>query len=474
MVRKKKVPETITVTPTKEVTVNATSLPTRAVTSSYGIQYQFNGDRSVNESCGYPDTITINDYFNTYGRNDIAKRIVEANPDYTWMLKPDITSKMDSSTTKFDRAVKSVFKKNKVYDYLRKLDVLSGIGRFAILVVGVNDNRPLEKPIGKATEITYLQPYGEDKVTISKVEDDPTSPRYGLPVIYSVTRNSNITQSSTVGTTNANAAISTVKVHYTRVIHVADECLDSDLFGYPRLEPVYNLLMNIQKLTGGSAEMFWRGGFPGVVYEVDPEARIPEDKRNEIQTAAEDFTHRFNRTIVTEGMKVRSLEQDLADPRSAFDINISLIASTTKIPQRLLIGSEQGKLASQQDGVTWYNRCELRRQDQGEERILRPFINKLMSIGILPQVDDYYVIWPEYETSTDQEKAEVFLKVTTGLNQYAQAKAIVPSLPIRFFLKYNLGISDDEIKVYEKMAGDISKNEVATQQVPIQEEVAED
>ena len=40
------------------------------------------------------------------------------------------------------------------------------------------------------------------------------------------------------------------KVHWTRVIHIAESTLENPIYGIPRLRPVYNRLMDIEKVTG--------------------------------------------------------------------------------------------------------------------------------------------------------------------------------------------------------------------------------
>ena len=48
-------------------------------------------------------------------------------------------------------------------------------------------------------------------------------------------------------------------VHASRVLHVAEDCLDDDVYGIPRLKPVFDRLDDLLKVVGGSAEFFLRG-----------------------------------------------------------------------------------------------------------------------------------------------------------------------------------------------------------------------
>ena len=59
----------------------------------------------------------------------------------------------------------------------------------------------------------------------------------------------------------------TADVHWTRILHVADNRKTSEIFGMPRLHVVYNNVLEIKKITGSSGEMFYKGAYPGYAIE---------------------------------------------------------------------------------------------------------------------------------------------------------------------------------------------------------------
>ena len=71
--------------------------------------------------------------------------------------------------------------------------------------------------------------------------------------------------------------IGTGLVHASRVIHVAEDILDDEVYGIPRLEPLYNYLDDLLKVVGGSAEMFW----------LDAKRRLVFSLRDEYTTSPE-------------------------------------------------------------------------------------------------------------------------------------------------------------------------------------------
>ena len=72
------------------------------------------------------------------------------------------------------------------------------------------------------------------------------------------------------------------------------------------------------------------------------------------------------------------------DPTGLIMINISMIAAAINMPQRILMGSERGNLASSQDSVAWLESIEERRQNFVAPSILRPTVTKLIEWGLLP------------------------------------------------------------------------------------------
>jgi hypothetical protein len=81
--------------------------------------------------------------------------------------------------------------------------------------------------------LLFLRVYSEELVQIVRYEWNVFNPRFGLPVMYRVTLNDPREMHSGVG-----LPMATVFVHWTRVIHLADNRMSSEIFGVPRLRPV--------------------------------------------------------------------------------------------------------------------------------------------------------------------------------------------------------------------------------------------
>ena len=148
----------------------------------------YGGNRDIYKALGYTREPEFDNYWNLFKRGDIAKRIVDAYPNACWRKKPEITESEDDETP-FEKAWKDLVKERKVWHYLRRADVISGIGTFGVLFMGfddVTDTQKLSEEVKKAKALTYLKPVIERDVQVKTWDTDTKSPRYGLPLLYNI------------------------------------------------------------------------------------------------------------------------------------------------------------------------------------------------------------------------------------------------------------------------------------------------
>jgi hypothetical protein len=121
--------------------------------------------RDYNKECGYPETgdITADKWQDYYERHSIAGRVVELMPSECWQITPNITEDEDpNNTTPFEQAFKDLAKSlrtteslydpeeevvHPIWEYCKRADILSGIGRFGIVLLGFNDGLSLNQPV---------------------------------------------------------------------------------------------------------------------------------------------------------------------------------------------------------------------------------------------------------------------------------------------------------------------------------------
>ena len=400
---------------------------------SYGGTQSFGGLRDIYTALGYPvlDRISFIDYWTRYRRQDIARRIVEAPVDGAWGLSPVVKADGDSNDI-FQGAWEELEEELGIYSTLVRSDILSGIGRYGVLLLGLDDGtQNFLEPSVKAKQLLYLQPFTENNAFIKTFDTDQYSPRYGQPLVYSI-RFANLPGMSTGVTASDVPGLNTgivMDVHYSRIIHLADNILESNIFGVPRMESCFNDLIDLEKVVGGSAEMFWQGAFPGMAFKAQEDFNITPDVKVELEDEIQKYVHQLERHMKLQGIDIQQLSPNISSPKDVAELLITMISVSKNIPKRILEGSERGKLASNQDAEEWDARCDHRRRHYVEPKILRPLIKRLGELGVLKVPAKISIEWPDLATPSDADQATIGNTRTIAITKYAatpEAQLIVP------------------------------------------------
>jgi hypothetical protein len=415
----------------------------------------FGGHRDLYVALGYPKTLQYPDFWERYDRDGIAKRIIEAPVTGSWKKKPVIMEDKDKTTnTKFEEDIKWLEDKIKMFYYLVRADIISGIGSYGVLLFGVNDGKELDQPLvasgSNHQKLLYLRPYTEENAVIDTYEKDPKNERYGKPLFYKITTN--------LGAEGDGSR--TLRVHYSRVLHLADGCVENDVYGTPRLKPVFNRLIDYERIIGCSAEMFWRGAIPGYNFKADPDVDMSSIDTASWENEIEKFVHDLKRYVKLQGISVESITSEMHDPTGPSKVVLQAISGSTRIPLRILVGSERGELASVQDDKNWAGRLDERRQDYVEPFIVRPFIDRLIELQIISEpAEEYEVDWPELAAPSDNELAEVNRKKTESAGKYAGTPGMDYIWPVSMFQRDILGFTEEEILEAEQYAEELAEQE---------------
>lgn len=384
--------------------------------SVLGEQYQ--GNRDTYEVLGYDVTLTYDKLQARYDRDSIAGRIVDAPAAATWSNPPIVVPSGDGDNKRnaeeFSKIWDSLIKRTHLFSKIERVDKLSGIGEFGILLIGLKGSGATENPVSRkfsADDLMYFSPFSQRSVEIQLFSQDPTSERFGLPEIYSVTTGKNL----------SNFRSFIVKTHWSRVMHFADGLLDNDVFGTPRLQRVYNLFNDLSKVVGGSAEFYWRIADRGLHLDIDPEMELKDDDEALLADHVNNYVHGQDRVLQTRGVTAKSLGAETADPRGPFSNIMALISGATGIPQRVLMGSERGQLASSQDKASWNDKIAERQRLYAEPFILRPLIDRMISWEMLPDLD-YEIKWPVVFPQTDEERSIIAVRTSSAAKNMGAAK----------------------------------------------------
>lgn len=465
--------------------------------------------RSVDDECGYPvHELSPREYMDLYNTNPVAARVVEVWPEECWQVQPSIFEDSDPSVeTPFEIALQdlnqSLHGENSwfqdeegqaLYDYMKKADKISRIGKFGVILIGIDDGKPLseeaefvkkivqakpkltkepeedpdeateeetdeppdEKPPatnyivpmvdsglppvpdqlggsppsvpsstqegvpaedtrqeGQIRKLLFLRVLPQTLVSVVDIEKDRTSTRYGQPTKYKVTMSDPSTGTGTIDE----------EVHWTRIVHIpSDEGISDELYGAEAMKIVLHPLLDIKKLLGGSAEMYWLGAFGGIALETHPHLGKDDiENPEELKDMMEKWAMGLQRWFALLGMSAKSLAPQVVDPTPQIKVQIDIICIKITMPVRVFMGSERGELASSQDDASWNDRVAARQRNRCTPRIVVPLINRFISLGCLPQPVGYSVLWPDITSQSVTEKTTWINSIVMAMKEYVAA-----------------------------------------------------
>lgn len=369
------------------------------------------GERGYYDLFGYPTDLRFRDYWERYSRGDVATRIIDLPVNATWRGSIEIPA--FAKWADLERRLGVTSK-------LAATDRLAQIGEFAVLWIGVDDGQrdfaqPIEKGSLKVPEkLMFLRQYGQNAVTIKTVVTDELDPRIGLPNTYEI----ELTPITAEASTQQSAR---KVVHWTRLLHVPSKRVLNDVLGLPKLQNVFNRLLDLEKTAGGSAEMFWQNAAGKLVVKRD----TPYEGNDDEAQAAWDqqiknFIHGLKRVIELTGSgDVKKLEADNPQPAEIAGVLMQLISAGSGIPSRILFGSERGELASTQDRNNFADDMSARRMEYAEPVLVRQLLERLEYFGIVQNSMVLQVEWPAIDPLAADEQAAVQEKRALAMKNIA-------------------------------------------------------
>lgn len=274
---------------------------------------------------------------------------------------------------------------------------------------------PVEEPIKKDLSLTFLRVFDEALVQIVQYEANIRNPRFGRPVMYRITFNDPREQHGGIG-----LPVSSMYVHWTRIVHLADtgNGVSSEIFASPRLRPVLNPVLDARKVNGAGAEGYWQSCFAGIVLSTHPQLGGEVNIQGDTKAVVENYVNGLQRWLVLSGMGASTLAPTVVDPTPHSENQIQRICIQLGCPKRVFMGSERGELASSQDDSSWNDRIAHRQNTYVTPRVICPFVDRLILLGVLPEPEGYSIEWPDLDSTTNKERAAIF---QTRVTAYAAA-----------------------------------------------------
>ncbi len=403
----------------------------------------FGGKRDLYSVFGWDQTIDSGMMWQMFTRGGIARTIVTAYGDATWGSPPEVTA-----TKKWSTAWETLVNDHKIWSVLHRLDRLSNLGQYAVLVVGTDDTAKMDQPVntGRENKVLYLQPFSDRSAVITAWGTDPKNERFGLPIEYTINPGMAMAEGRITGGKGIQGpSRGSYKVHWSRVIHIAQGAMENEIFGVPLLWAVWNYLTDLMKVTGGSAESYWLTANRGMHANVEKDMDLDPDDEAALSEEIEEYQNGQRRFIRTRGVEVTSLGSDVANPEGPFRTLIALIAGTTRIPMRILLGSESAHNASTQDKGNWAEHVEEYRTLQAMPYFLGALVTGFMRMGVIQAIplDKVKVEWPSAYRLSPLEQGQMDNQRATAANNLGLALKNVKNLMGRQEARKFVGLPED-------------------------------
>lgn len=361
---------------------------------------------------GYPETLNFSQLYAMYTRNGIAQAGVNKTVLKTWQDNPFLLEKErdgsevgQSDETTLEKQIRQRFDDLRLWPKLSEADGMSLVGAYSGVILRFADSKLFEEPVdrvpGGLDGLVEVIPAWEGQLTVSQWDTDERSESYGQPKMFQFNESA----------VDSKQQPRCFVVHPDRVIVWSK---NGTVHGKSILEPGYNDLLTLEKVSGAGGEGFWKNAKSAPVLEVDPEAKLTEMARmmgvpleelvDKMNDQVEDWQKGFDKLLMVQGMEAKTLGITLPSPEHFFAIALQSFAASISMPVKILVGMQTGERASKEDAEEWALTNMSRRNNYVIPNI-RVLIQRLVRVGILPK-RDWFVDWTDLTESSMSEKID--------------------------------------------------------------------
>jgi hypothetical protein len=398
-----------------------------------GTLHSFGDDNELRDhydTFGWPKDPDDEDYLALYLRNAFARVVVDKPAFTTWRVEPaihDVDQDGErNEDSDFETDIQKLFRGHDLRSYFERVDRVAGVGEHGALAISfadVSGDMEAWERDAREADLTSLDDINTLKPLLQTQIDDigwggPDSERWGKPEYYSVDWSDDIDA-------GAGGERGPLKIHWTRIIDIpATRLLDDETLARPRVEPVLNNLLDIEKTLGSSAELSYRGADYGLHLNFDPaEVDVTQLDTDEMRDEFQRWYHGLQPEFKTVGAELSALGGDTIDPSPIVDNNLKAIYAQTGIPKREFIGNQQGEQSgAEQDEKSYFGTIAERQDHYATPYIVRRTIDRFRTVGILPDLSGvmYEVNWPDLAELSELEQSEI------AYNRARAAKNVAP------------------------------------------------
>ncbi|ENO0867200.1 TPA: DUF1073 domain-containing protein [Providencia stuartii] len=367
---------------------------------------------------GWPETLTFDDFYRAYDRNALGGAAVDRYISGCWIDYPEIfegdeEADQDGSTD-WDKSLNKLLKKH--WEQIVEADKRNLVGRYSGLIIQIRDNRPWNEPVDttivkklKDKAIVRLIPAWEAQLDVKTWDEDQTSENYSMPTMYSFTE-------KVVGDDSDGSPSRIIEIHPDRVITLIEGAADGKMSsGVSLLRKGYNKLLDIEKVSGGSAEGFLKNASRQLNYSFGENTDFTAladalgTNLEGLPDALDEQVRRLNQSIDSASFMQEGtatvLSVAAADPEPTWRALLAEFAASINMPVKVLIGQITGERASTEDMKDWARTCKSRREGF-LSKVITDLIHQLGKLGVIEQKDEITVSWSDLLAPSQSEKLD--------------------------------------------------------------------
>ena len=385
---------------------------------------------------GYPEQVEFDGYYRAYERNAVAHAAVHNLLDSCWVDSPTIIDgeegKESTETTPWEKQVTKLLKKH--WPKIKDADRRNLVGRYSALLIQFKDGGEWKEPVNLATvkalgekAVIRLIPAWESQIVPGTYVTDMQSERYGQPEFYYFNEQP-VGDDKTYGPTRS------VQVHPDRIIIICEGSEDENMLsGVPFLRAGYNKLLDLEKISGGSAEGFLKNASRQLGIAFDKDTDMSSLKKSAVEAgfkdlgdALNDKITRMNRgtdaALVMQAGAPSVLSVAAADPSPSWTVAANEFSASIQSPFTIQFGQQTGRLASDEDKTAWARRCNGRRWGH-QTTLVTAVIERFWNFGVIPppSTGEVTLAWSDLLAPSEKEKIANMQAMATVAKDTQQA-----------------------------------------------------
>lgn len=369
---------------------------------------------------GYPTQPDFGTFYTLYDRTSLGFAGVEATVDKCWQTNPWIreTDDKKAKPTAFEAAFDQWAENLDLWPNMRTLDQRQRVGRYGAFLVTVADDKSPSEPITgtlNPDQIVKIVPLYESQLKVLTTYKDNKKANYGLPETYQYNEGA-------LGDENPDTNAS-YTVHESRVIIWAEGASGNSIYGRSCLRAGMHNLINLEKIGGAGGEGLRKAACPPYDVSIQDGADVqslaqiydcePKELAAKIGEKLVALNRGLDSAFVTKGMDVSTLVHNMPNPKDWVDDQKQQFAASVKTPLTILLGNQSGNQASQENGSTFDETCESRRNNEIARFIKRDLFGWLKRFRVFEGLDKkkIYVCWDSLLEPSLGERMDIVLKI---------------------------------------------------------------